>query len=458
MDKPNILLIVLDSVRADRLSCYGYPRPTTPNIDSIAAEGTLFENCWSESSWTLPVAFSLLTGLMPREHLCDNYRELPRGLPTLAEAVRGAGYETLLCSANAFLGPFTGLDQGFEHVHLARAVRPPYKPFIKYLLVRMGWADWGGEELTRVFGDFAARARQPWFGVVWLNDCHHPYLGRGPFRHRFLSAPMPLRRRFELMTRMRNMQELAATLSEQDRRDLNELYDGAIAYTDHMVGKLRARLEGNNQWDDTVVFVVADHGEMLGEHGLTSHGRPAGMYRPLLHVPLILRAPGMVPAGHRSDALVQLTDVTETITRLTGSVYALPVTSSSRVDLREAAGGAGRSWAVSERAAWTERSLRRARRRNPSFDFTPFAGHMAAWVEDGWHLIAAETAPDELYNIVEDPAEQNNLIADYPEQARILREALRQWQERVGPHPAAQDRVARDDPQVHKHLEGLGYF
>ncbi len=458
MDKPNILLIVLDSVRADRLSCYGYSRPTTPNIDRIAAEGTLFENCWSESSWTLPVAFSLLTGLVPREHLCDNYRELPRGLPTLAQTMQDAGYETLLCSANAFLGPFTGLDAGFEHVHLARAVRPPYKPFIKYFFIRMGWSDWGGEELTRALTELTAQAREPWFGVVWYNDCHHPYLGRGPFRHRFLSAPMSLRRRFELMTRMRNMQELAATLSERDRRDLSELYDGAIAYTDHMVGKLRTGLEANGRWEDTVVLIAADHGEMLGEHGLTSHGRPAGMYRPLLHVPLIIRAPGMVPAGHRSDALVQLTDVTETIARIAGSVDALPTTSSPRVDLREAVGGAGRSWAVSERAAWTERSLRRARRRNPSFDFAPYAGHMAAWVQDGWHLIAAETAPDELYNLADDPEERRNLIDDQPERARAMQEALRQWQQRVEPHPAAQDRVTPDDQRVHKHLEGLGYF
>ncbi|MGD9495363.1 MAG: sulfatase [Armatimonadota bacterium] len=458
MSSPNVLLIVLDSVRADRLSCYGYDRPTTPNLDRLAEEGTLFEGCWSESSWTLPVCFTLLTGLAPREHQAEQYRVIPDALPTLPEAMQAGGYRTVLCSANAFIGPVTNLHRGFDRVYIAAQVKPIFKPVLKYLLARLGWTDWGGAALTARLPALLAQARQPWFGLIWYNDCHHPYLGRPPFRTRFLRRRMSLRRRFELMARMRNMEELSATMDERDREDVNDLYDGALCYNDNLLGRLRAELERRGLWDDTVVIVCADHGDMLGEHGLTSHGRPAGLYRPLLRVPLIVRAPGMVPAGRRSDALVQLADVTQTIAAIAGKTDALPDSASRRIDLREAATGAGRELAVSERAAWPEKRLPRARRQNPHFDFGPFLGHMAALVQDGWELITAETGRDELYHLAVDPEETRDLIDDEPERARLMRETLRQWQERVLPHPATEGRVEEDDPAVRKHLEGLGYF
>lgn len=457
MDRPNILLVVLDSARADRLSCCGHDRPTTPNLDRLAGEGTLFTNCWSESSWTLPASTTLMTGLAPREHLSDHHRELPRELPTLTEAMRGAGYATLMCSGNAFLGPSTGLDRAFDRTHLARAARAPWKPFINYLLNK-GWSDRGGEELTRSFLSFAGSAREPWFGVVWYNDCHHPYMGPGEYRARFLHQPMAHSRRLELVERMRNMQELAATLTDEDRHEISDLYDGALAYTDHVLGALRDGLEQGGRWDDTVVIVAGDHGEMLGEHGLTGHGGPAGMYRPLLRVPLIVRAPDMVPADRRSGVLVQLADVTETIARIGDCLDALPGTAADRLDLRGAATGEGREHAVSERAAWTERDLKRARRRSPHFDFAPFTRHMAAWLQDGWELVTAETGRNELYHLAEDPEESRDLIDDEPEQARLMREALREWQKRVLPHPAAQGHVEREPPAVREGGEAMGEF
>ncbi len=459
MNKPNVLLVVLDSARADRFSCYGYDKPTTPNIDRIADEGVLFEECWSESSWTLPVSFTLLTGLAPREHRAEPFLKLPDGLPTLQDALKLGGYRTLLGSANAFIGPFTGLDRGFGRRYMPVHVKRFFKPLIKYGLARLGWTDWGGASLTRAMLRFVRDCPRPWFGLLWYNDCHHPYIGRPPFRTALLNRPMSLSRRIELMSRMRDMQELAATLTDEDRQELSGLYDGTVAYSDHLVGVLRAGLEELRQWDDTVLVVIADHGEMLGEHGLTSHGRPAGMYRTLLRVPLIVRAPRMMPAGHRSDALVQLADVTETFAAIAGRLDALPGTATNRIDLRDAATGQGRPFAVSERAKWPERKLRRAQRRNPHFNFDPFAGHMAAFVQEGWELITAETGRNELYDLSADPEQTGgDLIDDEPEQARRLREALRQWQERVLPHPMADGRAEREDPAVRKHLEGMGYF
>lgn len=457
-DKPNLLVIVLDSTRADRLSCYGYDRPTTPHLDAIAAEGTLFEECWSESSWTLPVAHTMMTGLTPREHLAEHYRRLPAEIPTLSEAARGAGYETRLCAGNAFLGPYAGLHRGFDHSYMVRVSRPAWRWMLKYVLAYLGLAGWGGEELTgRTLRELAGAA-PPWFTVLWYNDVHHPFVAPARLRRQFLRESMSYRRRLSLMDRMRDMQELAATMTDDDRRDLSDLYDAAIAHNDELLGDLREGLERLGLWDETGIIITADHGQMLGEHGLTSHGRPAGLYRQLIRVPLIVHWPGVVPAGARSQAIVQIADITETVGRVTGGLDALPGTAAERVDLRAAAVGEGRSCAVSEREPWSEKGVRRAQRENPSFDFAPFVGRMSALIEDGWHLITAQTGRDELYHYAEDPDEISDRIDEEPERARRMREELRQWQDRVLPHPATEGRVEPDDPQVRKHLEGMGYF
>lgn len=457
MSKPNILLVVLDSARADRFSCYGYDRPTTPNIDRIAEEATVFEECYSESSWTLPVSFTLLTGLAPREHRAEAYRELPDGLPTLTDAMIQAGYQTFMHSANAFLGPTTGLQRGFDHYDMSIHVRELAKPLLKYVTLRLGWTDKGGAGLTGRLVRHLRGLSPPWFGVIWYNECHHPYMGRRPFSTKFAPRPLTLARRFHLMARMRHMQELGANGTDEDFEDINALYDGALAYQDHLIGQLRDGMQAQGAWDDTIVVICADHGEMLGEYGVTSHGRPAGMYRSLIRVPLIVRGPGF-PAGRRSPALVQLADVTETAACIAGQLDALPGTATDRIDLREAAEGEARGCAVSERSAWPERSLTRARTKNPSFDFEPFVGHMAAYIEDGWELICAQTGRNALYHVEEDPEESRDLIDERPELARKMREALRQWQERVLPHPLTEGLTEREDPQVRKRLEGMGYF
>ncbi|MEA3402404.1 MAG: sulfatase [Armatimonadota bacterium] len=458
VERPNILLVVLDSARADRFGCYGYEKRTTPNIDRIAEEGTLFTECYSESSWTLPVSFTLLTGLVPREHRSESYRELPPELPTLQEAMIRAGYETFLFSSNAFLGPATGLQRGFDHFDMSIHVRGFAKLLLKYVTLRLGLTDTGGQGMTGRLLRYLPRVTPPWFGVVWYNECHHPYMGKQPFSTKFATRPLSLARRFHLMSRMRRMQELAATGSQEDLEDISSLYDGALAYNDHLVGQLREAMEKLGLWEDTVVVICADHGDMLGDRGVISHGRPAGMYRPLIRVPLIVRAPHILPTGHRSHALVQLSDLTETFAAMAGQLEALPGTATQRINLREAATGSGRQHAVSERSAWPERSLRRARKRNPSFDFDRFAGHMAAYIEDGWELISSQTGRNELYHLAEDPGETTDLIDEEPERTRHMREALRQWQERVLPHPVTEGLTEREDPEVRRRLEGMGYF
>jgi arylsulfatase A-like enzyme len=456
VERPNVLLIVLDSARADRFSCYGHTKQTTPHIDQIADEGVLFERCQAESSWTVPTGMSMLTGLSPREHRAEQTRTLPEEMPCLQEAMRRAGYRTILAAANGFIGPVTDLDRGFDAVGTPGHVSELTKPFTKFLTRPMGWTDhWGGAITGNVAREIGATSG-PWFATIWYNECHHPYMGKQPFATRHSDRRLSLLRRFRLMSRMRHMKELAATGAPEEWRDIRALYDGALGYNDHLVGELRGKLEAMSAWDDALVIVTADHGDLLGEHGLGGHRWAVGLYRPVTHVPLILRPPGGVE-GARSGALVQLADIPETIARVCGLEDALAESAADRVDLREAAAGEGRRYAVSERAAIDEHSYRREKRKNRSFDYTPHMGALALINDGEWEYVRWETAQDELFS-ADDPDQSANLIDERPEVAGRLAEQLDVWQARVTPHPSTAEVTADEDEETRKRLEGLGYY
>lgn len=457
MDAPDILLIVLDSARADRFSCYGYEKPTTPHIDRIAEEGTLFTECWSESNWTLPVSYTMMTGLAPREHRSEAYRDLPDELPTLPRALEGGDRHTILCSANAFLGSATGMHRAFDEFEMPRFEKPLYKPIFKYLLLRMAWADKGGADLNRHILRHIANAREPWLAVLWNNDMHHPWVGKGEFAGKFADQPISLRRRWNVLARARRLQEFGVTGSERDLADLNALYDGCVGYTDHLVGQLRARLEAMGRWEETLVIITGDHGDMLGERRLVGHGRPVGMYRQLVRVPLIVHGPGF-PRGERTDATVQLADITQTVGEITGALDGLAPTAAARVDLRDAATGAGREYAICERGPWPEERLKRAQKENPSADFSAMVGEIRSCVRGGWHLIDATTGAMELFDTRSDPEETRNLIEQEPEIAREMLAILERWRDQARPHPATVGLVETEDPEVEKRLRGMGYF
>lgn len=456
--QPNVLLIVVDSLRADRCSCYGYDRATTPHIDALADEGVVFDNCWSESTWTLPVCFTVLTGLHPREHQSEIHRQLPPEIPTLQDAMKRAGYTTMLASANQFVGRNCGLDRGFDHYFMSPHVTRMAKPLVLYVGRRMGWTDVGGAAVNAHTHRWIEQTDGPWFATVWHNEPHHPYSGKRPYTTIFSPTPLSFLRRQHLMRRMRHMRQLGATADQRELDDIGGLYDGGVAYADHLVGRTVARLKSLGQWDNTVVIVTADHGDMLGEHGLMGHGRAAAMYSPLVRVPLIVRIPGVTDAGTRADAQVQLADIPQTIANIVGTGDTLGATAAPRLDLRDALAGGGRPWVITERAPWDERGLRREQRKNPAFDFAPHAGRLARMTCEGWSLIYSESAPDELYHIAADPDENNDLIGEQPDQVMKLRGILSEWDRTAQPHSATDGLEADDDPEVRKRLEGLGYF
>ncbi len=459
MDQPNILLIVIDSARVDRFSCYGYDQPTTPNIDAIAAQGTCFDAAYSESSWTLPVCFTLFTGLAPREHRAEVHRKLPDEMPTLPEVLRRRGYYTFGASGNTFVGPRCSLNRGFDEFFIYRRPWELSRLYVKYVAQRLGWADEGGAAVTKRFLDVAGRLKGPWFVLLWYNDAHHPYLAKQPFTTRFCREPIPFGERLSLVRRMRRIPQLAATASAEDLARIGQLYDGGIGYDDMLVGQVCEALQRRGLWDETVVIITADHGEMLGERGLMGHGRAADMYRPLLQVPLIVRAPGVVPAGKRSSALVQLADIPHTIAGLAAASSALADTAAPVVDLvASARGGAARPYAISEREQFSARSVQNAQRKNPRFNFEPHLCHMTAVVQDNYKLIYRSNGRNELYDLAADPHEEHNLIDAQPQRARELTRIIHQWREDAAPHPATVGLAPDDDQIVERRLQELGYY
>jgi choline-sulfatase len=286
----NLLLVTVDTVRADHIGTYGYGLAETPSLDGLAVQGVRFARASSPVPLTLPAHATILSGLLPPRHGVRNNgaERFPDGPATLATKLGAVGYRT-----GAFIGAFVldhrfGLARGFDQ----------YDDDI----ARERVADLDAERPGRVVVDralawLAEKSGKPFFAWVHLYDAHAPYLPPEPFRTRHADRP----------------------------------YDGEIAEVDAQVGRLLDALDRQGVAGRTVVAVVGDHGEELGEHGELTHGLL--LYEPSLHVPLVLRAPGVLPTGWVVETPVNLVDLAPTLAALLGSP--LPVTAGWPLDGRD---------------------------------------------------------------------------------------------------------------------------
>jgi choline-sulfatase len=386
-DPPNILLIVVDTLRADHLGLYGYERPTSPNLDAWALRSTVFDRAYSHSPWTMPSVASILTGLEPREHGITDWQDpLEQQFVTLAEVLQGHGYRTGAAVSHYILAPKYHFDQGFEVFNTgAMELGSPHDVLSSPHITHMG------KKLTK------SSRGEPWFVMLHYFDPHawyqpHPEYGFG----------------------------------ETDM----DLYDGEIAFTDHHIGDLLQRLEAKDTLRDTIVVLVADHGEAFNEHGHDQH--TLSLYEELIRVPLIIQVPGFEPRRH--DPVVAETQLAPTLLALAG----LPPEPSFRAP---ALGFDATGFL-------------------PSEDFRVFAetkrsANAQAVVDGDWKYIDDRRRRRlELYDLEADPGEQENLRHKERVKLQDLRGQMRDYRKQ----PRHQAQSMELEEETVQALQALGYM
>jgi arylsulfatase A-like enzyme len=400
---PNVLLIILDTVRAASLSLYGYERETTPNLERLAARGIVFTQVVSTTSWTLPSHASMFTGYYPDELGASWLIPLGDEHPTLAEAFRAAGYLTGGFVANLFYThEESGLARGFTHYQdflhrpgqLRRAtalgqffdtrdhsVRPfhPTSARKPAGIVSRQFLDWIDQS-----GD------RPFFAFLNYFDAHRPYL-----------APENIQQRFSSGNRTR------------DR------YDAAIASLDVEIGRLIDSLDQRDLLGNTLIIITSDHGELMGEHGLGEHG--ISLYMPSLRVPLLIMFGNRLPAGSRISRLVSLRDLAQTIARLASLDASFPGTSLSQLWQNDG---------IAEPHSPALSQIKKGIRSPPEKPVS--RGDMTSLAHDSLHLIVNGDGILELYDFLQDPGEARDLSGrpDASEEMQMMRQRL---QEAVSP-------------------------
>ncbi len=317
-DSPlSLVLISIDSLRADHLRCYGYDRATSPRMDALAAEGVRFDNVTSTTSWTLPSHAALFTALPDSIHGCDrNSRVLAPERTTLAEVLREAGYTTAGFFSGPYLHPRFGMAQGFDSYESCagyemyseqslRSSQPNQKPKGQNRAHGLAHSDITSPRIVdSVKTWLKQRPEGPFFLFLHFWDVHYDYIAPEPFGTMFdpdYTGPEDGRR-------LSNPARLEG-IAERDLQHIVARYDGEIAWTDHHIGKIIDLLDSAGLRDQTVLAVTADHGEEFFEHGQFGHHKE--LYRESIAIPWILRAPGLPPDVVREP--VALVDIAPTL-------------------------------------------------------------------------------------------------------------------------------------------------
>jgi arylsulfatase A-like enzyme len=324
--RPNVLILSIDTLRADHMGCYGYARATTPRIDAFARGGVLFEHAQSSAPWTLPSYGSLFTSRSPTVHRAGvnparaaTFRaegdataataidNLAAALPTLAEILRDSGWATAGFHSNPYLTGEAGVDRGFSRwVHYKNRAA-------------------GAVDLALEWTQLQQRA--PWFAFVHVVDPHQPYTPPAPYDARFKDWPADEKPEWPVQ-----VEPVRASLPDATFREyMVDQYDGEIAYTDAEIGRLLDELARRGELENTIVLLHSDHGEGFWDHGGYEHGHT--LYEEGLRVPLVLSAKGRLPAGVRVTTRVGLIDVLPTLLDLAGLPAASGVEGLSLVPL-----------------------------------------------------------------------------------------------------------------------------
>ncbi len=511
--RPDILFIVLDTQRVDRLSCYGYPRPTTPNLDAFAAQATRYERAIAPAQWTIPSHASMFTGVYPSEHtMTQSYSVMPETLTTLAERLQAGGYFTAGFCNNPLVGVINnGLRRGFQsflnysglltsrpnqagvtsgwigryrqwfkrHLSqvmiqiqdafarsdwlLALSFTPLMVPLWQTALSFKGNTAKSLEDAARLLRDRPTpHPGQPIFAFVNLMGTHMPYHPPRAYIEQF--APQVLRDREarNFLQRFNNdvygwLAPLTGALDEQQKQTLDGMYDAEVAYQDALLGIFFRQLEQDGALENTWVIICADHGEHLGEKQLMGHS--LSIYNELVRVPLILRYPGQSAATAQViEEVVSTRRLFHTV--LTGAGLATP--EERALSLLASGQTATQTDYVFAEAIPPQNVVNLMQKRQPELvrNLACDQPRRAVWM--GTHkLIEVGDLAVELYDVETDPQETLNISAILPENVEVLQDCLQAFagdREGYGAIASSQRAPGFDDPEVQKRLQDLGYL
>jgi arylsulfatase A-like enzyme len=459
----NVLLIVLDTVRADRLSLYGYSRPTTPALERVAKRAVRFAEARATASWTLASHASMFAGRLPDELGVKWQTPLSKKFPSLPEYFGARGYATSGFVANTeYCSYDTGLNRGFTHYKDYDADCEHLRPLRTAILFQSAWdgltslVRWTGgsrfqpllqlllepqrKDAAVVNSQFIRwlshrqEPRRPFFAFLNYFDAHAPYIPPEGTPFRFGSGPRTLGDFYVLVALWKTLDKSRLVAKYQEL--VRDSYDNCIAYLDGQLGKLFEALERRGVLDNTVVVITSDHGEELGEHGLFEHGE--SLYRPEIHVPLLFIMPGSGQPPCVVGEAVSLRDLPATIVELAGLPGESPFPGTSLVRL------------------WRDSARRTARRApndgpviselcgpnptNPSKGRSPAVrGPLISLTEGEYVYIRNQNdGREQLFDERDDPDELVNLAKVAAMQPQLAR--LRERLEQIGRHPLRADR------------------
>jgi choline-sulfatase len=414
--RPSVILITIDTLRADHVGCYGAQMVKTPTLDALAHDGVVFERAISQVPLTWPSHAVILTGTYPFQNGVQDFtgQPLAQQFRTAAQAFQKTGYATGAVVSAFVLDRSWGLARGFDFYDDAFSAKTFAKKDVS--LVDRG----AGESVAHAIAWLKKTPRRPFFLWLHLYDPHSPYDSPEPYRSEYRSHP----------------------------------YDGAIAYADHELGNLMAWLKQNHLYDSSLIVALSDHGESLGEHGEDEHG--FFLYNATVHVPLIVKPPVKPPAGSgiatgRRSEPVETTAVAPTLLQLAGlSDSPDPIHAQFQSHaLFEAAMKAGKNQAANQVAndpAYSE----------TFYPFSSFGWSPLHALESGRFQFIEAPKP-ELYDLETDPGETRNIAGEQPATVAVLREKMQVLLAR-NPFTPQKAGAGNLSPDAQEKLRALGYF
>lgn len=484
----NIITVVVDALRADHVSCYGYSRTTTPNLENLLKDSVLFENCYASTTWTRPSAATLLTGLYPSVHGVHNLADkLPQTIETFPEYLRSSGFRTAAFAPGGNFSASLGFERGFDRFEtfdkLSQNLDEAAKSRRK-VIKRLSEQKFGADQIVIPAAEDMVHSYLQWldedsasdtFALLWLIDTHAPF------------NPPPEFRIFSQHQQHEKKLSLFSANTKEDAENLINLYDDMILYVDHCLGKLIEILRLQELYDETLIIITSDHGEAFLEHGVAGHGQPP--FEELLRVPLMIKFPEARCAGERVDSLVWLGDLKPTILEMAGiSVknndqgYSLLLSKGNHMQIGDIEkrrkflysetlqSGMTRRWLSVQSRGWKYIQLasspmppkqlifRRIRRLLVRGEFWKIIKSPLSFYKKRFSI------PTEmLFNLINDPYEKDNVIAKHPEIASTLREHLSNWQaenQKLAQKLRLEANTMTKDEQrvIQDHLRGLGYL